>query len=305
MRTNYLIISLRVLVALTFIFSAISKLFPIEVFELNFVYQGISNWDVAPYLARFLIILELFLGVSLLFTNLLKQLILPATLFLLVSFSFYLLFSIYKNGNEGNCGCFGTLLPMSPLQSLSKNFFLILITLFIYSKTESKPWKFKWLLPSLFILISTSIALLYPIYDYTYQTNIKPSVTADISDITGFSDTKIVNLKEGKKLVAVFNMACSHCVEVALKLAATKSRIHLPDTYFILLGDSTEVTSFYSLTNSVAPYKLMPSSEFIKRYKSGWPRVCLLDEGIIKYDNDYHSFNGKDFEREVINFISN
>ena len=93
----------RFLVGAVFIFSAISKLYPIEVFELNFVYQGIVGWDLAPYLSRGLIIVELFLGVSLLFNVLLKQLILPAIVGLLLFFTAYLFYSIVKDGNSGTC----------------------------------------------------------------------------------------------------------------------------------------------------------------------------------------------------------
>lgn len=78
---------------------ALTKLFPIEVFELNFVYQGITGWEGAPYLSRALIIIELFLGIALFFRYRQKEFILPATFFLLIAFSVYLIYSIAKDGN--------------------------------------------------------------------------------------------------------------------------------------------------------------------------------------------------------------
>ncbi|MBL0048775.1 MAG: hypothetical protein IPP32_11845 [Bacteroidetes bacterium] len=299
-----LILILRILLGAVFIFSAISKLFPIEVFELNFVYQGISGWELAPYLSRGLIILELFLGLALLFNSLLKQFILPATFLLLLIFTVYLFYSIAKDGNSGNCGCFGTLLPMTPLESIIKNIALMLLTAFIFIKTEKKSWNLKWLLPSVFIVASTTIVLLFPIYDYSYETKPIGSEMADIAVIKGFKGDPKANLQEGKKLVAVFNMACSHCVEVALKINAARSRIKLPPTYFVLLGDSTEIKEFYDLTNSNAPYVLMQSQDFIKQFHSGWPRVFLIENGIIKFDNDHKTFNGAYFEEQVTQFLS-
>jgi uncharacterized membrane protein YphA (DoxX/SURF4 family) len=303
MRLKILLLVLRLLLAAVFIFSAISKLFPIEVFELNFVYQGISGWEMAPYLSRSLIIFELFLGLSLLFTNLLKRFVLPATFVLLLLFTIYLLYSLIKDGNEGNCGCFGTILPMTPLESILKNLVLMLIVAFIYTKSEVTKWRYKWLLPCLFVISSSTIVLLYPIYDYSYTTKPLKGETADIASLSGFSNQQHGNLDQGKKLVAVFNMACSHCIEVALKLSAAKTRVPLPETYYILLGDSSEVKDFYTLTNSSAPYKLMRSADFIHQFKTGWPRVILLQEGIIKYDNNYRTFNGQDFEKIVNDFL--
>ena len=298
-----ILIALRLLLGGVFIFSALSKLFPIEVFELNFVYQGIADWQLAPYLSRGLICIELFLGLCLLFNSLLKEVILPATLLLLLAFSIYLGYTLMKEGNSGNCGCFGTVLPMTPLESLIKNFVLIGLVLFLYTKTQKTGWKYKFLHPSLFVLSTAPIVLLFPIYDYSYAPKKLKGELVEIADITNFKGEANVNLKEGKKLVAVFNMACSHCIEVALKISAAKSRVELPPTYYLLMGDSSEVKEFYDLTNSSAPYVLMNAVEFIKKYRSGWPRVYLLENGIIRYDNDYQSFNGEDFEKTVRNFI--
>ena len=260
-----------------FIFSAISKLFPLEIFEYSLVYQGIANWTLAPILARCLICLELFLGLGLLFNQLLKQVILLATFVLLLFFNAYLGYVWFTQGNSGNCGCFGTLLPLTPFESILKNLVLLLITVFLYTTSSVKPWKYKAFLPLLFLAILTTLVLYYPILDYSY---IPKKITNEIAEITvlkGFSDTTEAPLLEGKKLVGVFNMACSHCVEVA---------------------------EFYSITHSSAPYKLMSSADFLKQFHSGWPRVYLLNKGRIRYDNNYHSFNGQDFERLVEKFLA-
>ncbi|HRH01330.1 MAG TPA: hypothetical protein PLN13_03215 [Bacteroidia bacterium] len=286
-----------------FIFSAISKLFPLEIFEYSLVYQGIANWTMAPLLARSLICLELFLGIALLFNQLLKQIILPSAFILLLIFNAYLGYVWFTQGNSGNCGCFGTILPLTPAESLLKNFFLMLLTVFLYITSSVKPWKYKVFLPLLFLVILTTLIVLYPILDYSYIPKKLTNEIAEVTVLKGFSDHTESPLAEGKKLVGVFNMACSHCVEVAIKLSATKARIKLPQDYYILLGDSSEVADFYSITHSSAPYKLMPSAEFLKQFHSGWPRVYLLNKGYIRYDNNYHSFNGQDFEKEVRKFM--
>src|SRR5438552_14738720 len=115
-----LIISTRILLGATFLLSAYLKLFPIEPFELNFIDLGIANWYTAPFIARLLIGLEFFLGVLLLSGISLRKFTLPATFALLLLFSVYLIVQLITSGDKGDCGCFGTYLQMTPLQSLIK-----------------------------------------------------------------------------------------------------------------------------------------------------------------------------------------
>ncbi|HEX7415479.1 MAG TPA: MauE/DoxX family redox-associated membrane protein, partial [Bacteroidia bacterium] len=56
-----------------FIFSAYTKLYPIEPFEYTFVDLGISNWQMAPFIARLLIAFEFLIGVLLVLNIALKR----------------------------------------------------------------------------------------------------------------------------------------------------------------------------------------------------------------------------------------
>ena len=59
-----LAITLRYFVGILFLFSGIAKLFPIETFEFSLVSQGIAGWSIVPYLSRFIIAAEIFLGLA-------------------------------------------------------------------------------------------------------------------------------------------------------------------------------------------------------------------------------------------------
>ena len=61
------VIIIRLAVGLMFIFSGLIKLYPIETFELTFVDLGLVSWSGAPFVARFLISIEILVGVLLLF----------------------------------------------------------------------------------------------------------------------------------------------------------------------------------------------------------------------------------------------
>ena len=121
----------RILVSVLFIFSAISKMFPIWLFEKQMIDLGFADWCSAPFFARLLLALELGIGIAILQKHFLKRLIIPVTILLLVVFCAHLSFEIYKHGAmNGNCGCFGQMLPMTPLEALIKN--IITIGLIIY-----------------------------------------------------------------------------------------------------------------------------------------------------------------------------
>jgi hypothetical protein len=86
----------------------------------------ISHPTINDELKLVLIGIEIALGLLITLPFNLKKLIIPSTIFMLSFFCVHLIIEISTVGNKGNCGCFGSLLPMTPLQALIKN--LISIT---------------------------------------------------------------------------------------------------------------------------------------------------------------------------------
>ena len=105
---------------LLFIYSGYAKLEPIEPFEFTFVDIGISGWRTAPFIARFMIGLEFFIGLLLIFGVFIKRLTIKLTVISLLIFCLYLIFVMINTGNNGNCGCFGNKISMTPLEALIK-----------------------------------------------------------------------------------------------------------------------------------------------------------------------------------------
>lgn len=138
---NKLIWLFRIILGLLFILSAISKLFPIESFDLTLVNQGITNWNIAPYLSRFIISVEFFLGISFFITPFIKKISVPFSFLLLLIFCIHLIFLISSGNASKNCGCFGELIPMSSIEALIKNIVLIFLLYLIqkYFSSEKKP----------------------------------------------------------------------------------------------------------------------------------------------------------------------
>ena len=135
--------AIRIIVAAVFILSAVGKLsidslldkpmFALRNFERNFLVNGIGlSYDWAKILSRLLIGLELSLAILIVMPFYLKKIIIPAIIGLLGVFSIHLLIQTI-GGEAGNCGCFGDLIPMTPLQALIKNLIAIgLLLLFVF-----------------------------------------------------------------------------------------------------------------------------------------------------------------------------
>ncbi|MBP7543464.1 MAG: DoxX family protein [Ignavibacteriaceae bacterium] len=131
---------LRIFLGVMFLFSGISKLFPIEAFEVVTWQQGVVSLELAPYFSRLMISFEILLGGLFLIGYKMRKFTLPASLLLLSAFTIYLMI-IELTGNGGeNCGCFGELIPMTGIESIIKNIVFIgmAVYLFIVTGVEKK-----------------------------------------------------------------------------------------------------------------------------------------------------------------------
>lgn len=185
---------LRAILGLLFILSAISKLLPIEVFDLTIVNQGIANWKVAPYLSRFIISIELFLGISFFITPFVKKISVPFSFLLLVVFCIHLAYLIATGSGSKNCGCFGELIPMSSLEALIKNLVLIFLLYllnkyFLYEKKLDYSSAF-----AVFSMVFAGMFLLFQIKPYNITPKDEaPTQIIDSANTATPSNSKNIN----------------------------------------------------------------------------------------------------------------
>jgi len=293
------LIAIRILLGAVFLFSAISKLFPIEIFELHFLYHNIGSWTTAPYLSRFLIGLELFIGLGLILKLPKQKFFLITSAILLFSFSLFLLYSIRKFGNRGNCGCFGSVLSMTPLESIIKNIILFLATALLLWKEKASAWLNKrWLIPSIFLISFVIVFVLFPVKAYDIQTEENPVVKGEaaFSNITGFVKDENVNFKQGEYIVAFLSISCAHCKEIAFKIGIVDKDHNIPPVYFVLWGDKDDVQSFFDDTNTDYPYKLVDIHDFFNYSGMNFPKVSHIKDGIIQKEWNYKTFNALELE---------
>ena len=178
----YLPFTARVIVSILFLVSAVSKMFPIWMFEKQLVDLGICGWCDAPYFSRLLIALEAAIGIAILQRHWLKRFVIPVTAFLLVAFCIHLSIEMVKHGAmNGNCGCFGQLIPMTPLEAFIKNVLTLGLLVYIYKTSEEYEKGHNRFMVPMFIYSVSALAMFaaFPFCPCEPETT-STEVTADI-----------------------------------------------------------------------------------------------------------------------------
>lgn len=190
-------IIIKGLMAFMFLLSAVAKLYPspnlaLPTFEVKqLIPMGFSETGAA-YFSRILIGCELALGILLLQKNYFKRLVIPVSFLMLLVFSIHLSYEIASSGNSGNCGCFGSLLPMTPVQALIKNIIGMALLVILYSKTSKENDQLNFLVVAVVTLVSVlGIFLVGPIQERKSN----DELVAEMMKKMGMDETKEDTLK--------------------------------------------------------------------------------------------------------------
>lgn len=259
-------LSLRILLSAMFLLSAVAKLYPspyfaLTTFEIKQLLPLGFNEEVAAYFSRTLIGCELALGILLLQAHYFKRLVLPMSFLILFIFSAHLSYEIMATGNSGNCGCFGALLPMTPVQALIKNIIAMGIIGYLYKVTNKENDSMNFSL-----ILSVTLASILAIYlvgpmrhnqtvlednteeiidDSTISTDVESSDTLSVDGqsttvIDDTSKTVVVkkpeepkkkksgyksyfaDIDKGRHVLCFFAPGCDHCKETAKELTQMK-----------------------------------------------------------------------------------
>lgn len=264
---------LGIFFAFTFLFSAYTKWISPGYFEITLMDQNLADTRIfAAYLTRFIIGLELALGFSLLLPFY-RRILLSIAMLMIVIFTLHLLYMVGLGDTE-NCGCFGELIALSPLESIAKNLILLLMAVILYKKSRFQKRAPKTvMILSFFFLVIPWVQL--PIQDYD---------SFVFNDYSHFEKVGRVDLTAGDKLVGIFNLDCEHCQEAASKLATwereKKKKIPLYALYF--KEGSKTVAEFEAQTQSTFPYAFIDDKTFFELIGSSPPRIYYLKKGEVQ-----------------------
>ena len=245
----------RILISALFLLSAVAKLYPTPLYGITKVFEegqlipmGFSS-DFAPFLSRLIIGFEFFIAFAILQSHYIKKLVIPSTILLLSVFCIDLAIDIF-GGVDENCGCFGQLIPMTPMEAFIKNIFTILLLLFIYRNVTDKEKSSFLLLFNGYLIISVLMFSLLPI-----ATN---SSNKQVSSFSSYVDSDF-DINNGKKILCFFDAGCDHCMDAAKSLTelATNNK-SFPDVH-IVFSDTEEgkIPEFLKYAGSEFSYQVM------------------------------------------------
>lgn len=306
---NIVLVSCSFLLGITFLFSAYTKLYPIELFEYTIVETGIFSWNSIPFVSRLLIGIEFLLG-SLLLLNLYfsKKETLIFTALLLLFFTGYLIILLVKEGNEGNCGCFGDTLKLTPLESIFKNILSLLLVYLLYKFHTGIKLRFqKWLLAALLIASLVAPYIFTPINMMVREQSKEETLNYDL-DLSALYDSSRTDkpsfdLMQGKRIIAFLSLTCPHCKLGAFKLHLMhKDNPQLP-IYFILNGDEEKLPAFFEESKAAdMPYSFMTEKEgFVKCAGVRLPAILWVNNGRVIKKVKYKYLN----QSEIESWLSN
>ena len=284
-----LVWAIRLIVAAVFILSAVAKLWPnpilgIGTFEGKYLSEIGITGGFAKIVSRLLIGLEFSLAILILMPFYLKKIVFPATIGLLAVFSVHLM--IQTIGREaGNCGCFGDLIPMTPLQALIKN--LVTISLLILPLTMLKDGlnEKKSINPLIYVGLSISLLMFVfiPQGSGSGDGGKDVLITGSVEYSKYFED-----INEGNKLLCFFSPTCEHCMETGKVLTELKVKYPgiMPDIRILFMdeagdGSDQDIKAYFEFIGTEYSYRVLSIEDFLPVFWSdhNFPGVKYLYNG--------------------------
>lgn len=306
LKTSFFIICS--LMGLIFIYSGYTKLNPIEPFEYTFVDLGIGGWRLAPFIARFMIGLEFLIGFLLIAGLYIKRFTVKLTVGSLIFFSVYLIFVILNTGNNGNCGCFGTAISMTPLQALIKNAIMLVVCFFIYKYYDGLNFgKFgKWLF-GIFIITAFALPHILNYVDFNYSeaylTKKEDHFKLELDSL--YNNAKIHSppktLSKGKHIIAFMSMSCPHCRIAAKKLRLIKEQNPSIPIYLVLNGDYKKIQPFFEDTKATnIDYCILNGKSFVYLAGLDMPAIFMVNNSVVENWINYMQLDQAEIEKWLV-----
>ena len=289
--------TLRIVIALLFIVSAIAKISKGWISDFPFIdfspYFAISTFEVkqlltlgfseslAPYFSRILIGIEFALGFLMLSNHFLKRITIPATVGLLSVFIIHLSYVTFlSGGNSGNCGCFGELIPMTPIEAIIKNIIAVGLLIWLWKISENDKKSNIWMLTSITLACILGLFMLAPmkassvsISNSNDNINISTDTISKLTDsekieeiktidssklktdkpveeikkevvpkqaVSGYSDL-YADIDKGQKILCFFVPGCEHCRDAAKDInALQKKHKDFPEVQIVFMDEEAE-----------------------------------------------------------------
>lgn len=282
--------TIRLLLGVFFIVTAVLKLLSIDSFEIYIYSFGIFGFGTTTFLSRLLIFIELSIGLFLILKIWFKQ-IWWLTMLVMAGFTLFLVYAaIFRN--DSNCHCFGSLVELNPMQSIFKNIIVIAL-LFVIKNEQShnyKPVLRKWLI-ALTLVVSFVISfVLLPmdvVYNKIYSDNEEVN---EVAFYESLNDSAYVELREGRYLINYALAGCKYCkigIEKATMMLDRHGISHDKLKFFV--GGSDEAISRFVEITGTEDYEhwKIPAPQFMAITYGKFPLFVFIEDGNIVKAGDF------------------
>lgn len=309
----------RLLLSFLFIFGAVSKLISMPFFD-GMVAELILGQDyfnhpqemiLVQWLTRILVAIELWIGIALLQNKVFKKVTLPLTLLTLILFTVHLFYESLKKENgfiEGNCGCFGDVLPMNNLESIIKNVIGISLAIFTWFKFDNQTFR-SWT-SSVFLGLVTLFTLSFGVKSYQKapesinSTTLSQNITIQDTTDTDSQDSVLIDsltpalnkevlIKESKKETTTLEKIIttipkennvSNSSKISPQTTLELLNYYIPDLKKHLQKNDTTLVCLFSMTCSHCQEVYRDISSM--KSSSKLPPIYLVNYG-SEYEQNY------------------
>ncbi|MES2704585.1 MAG: MauE/DoxX family redox-associated membrane protein [Bacteroidota bacterium] len=310
------LIFLSILTGALFLYSAYTKIDPIQPFEYTLVEYLHLPWTLAALSARLIIGIEAALGVLMvlhLFGR--NKWVLKFAFALTIAFSIYLITLWITVGNDVNCGCFGDAIWMSPSTSLIKNSGLLLVLAVLIRLHEGLKLKKASIIATCMVIAALTLPfILSPLAAAkpTWLRNDRYKI--GLQDIyhdmnlgvppADFTDTIAArpDLAKGKHILAFLSSTCQHCRIAAYKMHIMKEKNPALPFLLIIGGTKSDLTDFWKGTKAQnVPFTRLNSESFMQHTGGRFPLIIWINDGWVEAKADYNTLN----QGAIENWLSN
>lgn len=283
-------LTIRLLLGVFFIGTAVLKLLSIDNFEVYIYSFGLFSYTWTTFFSRLLIFIELMIGLGLILKIYFKQ-IWWLTMLMMVGFTLFLVYAaIFRN--DSNCHCFGDLIELNPTQSIFKNIFTIALLLFIRKERsyDYKPLLKKWLV-AITLLLSLAIPFILVPMDVIYNKiySEKDNVNT-VAFYESLGDSTFVDLQQGRHLINYVLAGCKYCRIGAEKVTMMMGRHGIShDRLKFFIGGSDEAIAKFVEATGTSDYQhwKIPAPEFMAITYGKFPLFVFIEDGKVMKAGDF------------------
>ena len=293
---------LKIVLGVVFIVSAILKIVDMDRFEIYVYSYHLFSLNFSFLVARAAVIMELVFGLGLVF-NLFHKLMWWGSVLMLLGYTGFLVYAMAQ-GRTDNCHCFGDYLQFNPWQSIIKNVILLALFALVY-RVKGRRFRMDVLaLTGMVIACCVAVFVISPPDNYTPNYKASQDLNRELfEEALQQSPLDTLNLKKGKRVVALFSSSCEFCMLTARKLSLMQQFYGFPEKniLYVFMGSEESIRNFYQESQSAAyPYVNYEDVLNLLKINNGvFPLVVMMDNGVIVHEYGFRNMK----EEEIKSFF--